>query len=449
MDYHSVDTLLFSLAYTILAANPQGAVFLVVLLIILLLLSFVTAGAEVALFTLQGKDVNMLKTKQHAAARRITNLLDERKAVYTSLLIASTFFNISIIILTNFLLNSVLRLGTVEFIVPINLDMLVKIIVIAFTLVLVGKILPKVWATQNNLRFAYSTSSVVEALHLLLRRPSLYMVAIADNISKQSGADKLESATMRQLDAAIDVNSEKTSVEEKNILKGIVKFGNISVKQIMRFRLDVNGIEYNTSFKELIGKVEELHYSRLPVYKDTLDNVAGVLNTKDLLPYLNEQDFDWRTLIRPPFFVPESKLIKDLLEEFRAKRIHFAVVVDEFGGTSGIVTMEDILEEIIGDIKDEFDEEENTVRQIDNDTYIVDAKVMLHDMCRAMGLALDTFDEVRGESDSLAGLVLELAGKFPAQDETVTAGDFHFTVLEINKNRINTVKVTINRRHEE
>ncbi|ANE53569.1 gliding motility-associated protein GldE [Flavisolibacter tropicus] len=432
-----------------ISANPQGAVFLVVLLIILLLLSFVTAGAEVALFTLQGKDVNMLKTKQHAAARRITSLLDERKAVYTSLLIAGTFFNISIIILTNFLLNSILHLGTVDFILPINLDMLVKIIVIAFILVLIGKVLPKVWATQNNLRFAYSTSSVVEALHLLLRRPSLYMVAIADNISKQSGADKVESASLRQLDAAIDVNNEETSVEEKNILKGIVKFGNISVKQIMRFRLDVNGVEYDTPFSELVRKVEDLHYSRLPVYKDTLDNVAGVVNTKDLLPYLHEPNFDWHTIIRAPFFVPESKLIKDLLEEFRTKRIHFAVVVDEFGGTSGIVTMEDILEEIIGDIKDEFDEEENSVRQIDNDTYIVDAKVMLHDMCRAMRLALDTFDEVRGESDSLGGLVLEIAGKFPAQDETVTAGDFQFTVLEINKNRINTVKVTINRNRNE
>jgi gliding motility-associated protein GldE len=313
----------------------------------------------------------------------------------------------------------------------------------------VGKVLPKVWATQNNLRFAYSTSSVVEALHLLLRQPSLYMVAIADNISKQSGADKVESETMRQLDAAIDVNNEETSVEEKNILKGIVKFGNISVKQIMRFRLDVNGIEYNTAFKDLISKVEDLHYSRLPVYKDTLDNMAGVLNTKDLLPYLHQPDFDWHALIRPPYFVPESKLIKDLLEEFRSKRIHFAVVVDEFGGTSGIVTMEDILEEIIGDIKDEFDEEETTVRQVDNNTYLVDAKVLLHDMCRSMGLAVDTFDEVRGESDSLGGLVLEIAGKFPAQDETVTAGDFNFTVLDINKNRINTVKVTINRRHED
>jgi gliding motility-associated protein GldE len=428
----------------LLSANPQSAVFLVVLLIILLLLSFITAGAEVALFTLHHKDVNVLKTKQHAAARRITHLLDERKAVYTSLLIASTFFNISIIILSNFLLSSVLQFGIVEFIVPINLDLLIKIIVIAFVLVLIGKILPKVWATQNNLRFAYSTSAVVEALHLLLRQPSLYMVAIADNINKQSGADRIESASMRELDAAIDVNGQESSIEEKNILKGIVKFGNISVKQIMRFRLDVNGIEYNTHFKELISKVEELHYSRLPVYRTNLDEIVGVINTKDLLPYLKEESFNWHQLIRAPFFVPESKLIKDLLAEFQAKRIHFAIVVDEFGGTSGIVTMEDILEEIIGDIRDEFDEEESNVRQVDDHTYIVDAKVMLHDMCRSMRLALDTFDEIRGESDSLGGLVLELAGEFPEQDETITAGDFKFTVLDMNKNRINTVKVTIN-----
>ncbi|HZI01633.1 MAG TPA: gliding motility-associated protein GldE [Flavisolibacter sp.] len=432
------------MAFILLSADPQSAVFLVVLLIILLLLSFITAGSEVALFTLHSKDVNVLRTKQHAAAKRITSLLDERKAVYTSLLIASTFFNISIIILANFLLNAVLQLGFVEFIIPINLDLLIKIIVISFILVLVARILPKVWATQNNLRFAYSTSAVVEALHLLLRQPSLYMVAIADNISKQSGADKMESMSMRELDEAIDVNGQETSIEEKNILKGIVKFGNISVKQIMRFRLDVNGIEHSTLFADLIRNVEELHYSRLPVYRGNLDEIVGVINTKDLIPYLQEKEFNWHTLIRTPYFVPESKLIKDLLEEFRTKRIHFAVVVDEFGGTSGIVTMEDILEEIIGDIRDEFDEEESNVRQIDDNTYIVDAKVMLHDMCRSMRLGLDTFDNIRGESDSLAGLVLELAGAFPEPNETITAGDFHFTVLDISKNRINTVKVTIN-----
>jgi gliding motility-associated protein GldE len=440
----SVNHPLLFLPQYLLAINPQSTVFLVVFLFILLLLSFVTSGAEVALFSLQNKDINMLKTKQHAAARRITNLLDERKAVYTSLLIANGVFNISIIILSNFLLSPLLHVGEVKLFVPIDIDMLIKIVIIAFVIVFFGKMLPKVWATQNTLRFAYSVSSVVEALHLLLRRISVRMVAIADQISETSGANESEATSMKELDDAIEINNVQTSIEEKNILKGIVKFSNISVKQIMKFRLDVNGIDHNTPMYDLIGKVEELHYSRLPVYKSSLDEIVGILNTKDLLPYLKESDFDWHVLIRPIMFVPESKLIKDLLNEFQAKRIHFAIVVDEFGGTSGIVTMEDILEEIIGDIRDEFDEEENAVRKIDDSNYIADAKIMLYDLCRTLRLPIDTFDSVKGESDSLAGLVLEIAGAFPALNETVSSGDFHFTVLETEKNRIKTVKISIN-----
>lgn len=413
-------------------------------LFILLLLSFITSGAEVAIFSLQNKDVNVLKTKQHAAARRITNLLDERKAVYTSLLIAGGVFNISIIILSNFLLSPLLHFGTVNIFVPVDIDMLIKIIIIAFVIVFFGKMLPKVWATQNTLRFAYGASSVVEALHLLLRRISLRMVSIADQISQTSGANESEATSMKELDDAIEINSVETSIEEKNILKGIVKFSNISVKQIMKFRLEVNGIDYNSSFADVIKKIEELHYSRLPVYKNSLDEIVGILNTKDILPHLKEFNFDWHSLIRPTLFVPESKLIKDLLKEFQSKRIHFAVVVDEFGGTNGIVTMEDILEEIIGDIKDEFDEEENTIRKIDEHTYIADAKIMLYDLCRAMRLPIDTFDAVKGESDSLGGLVLEIAGEFPSVNETVTSGDFDFIVLETEKNRIKTVKISIN-----
>ncbi|HUQ96032.1 MAG TPA: transporter associated domain-containing protein, partial [Chitinophagaceae bacterium] len=196
---------------------------------------------------------------------------------------------------------------------------------------------------------------------------------------------------------------------------------------------------------ELLKKVEELHYSRLPVYKKTLDEIAGILNTKDLLPYVNEKDFDWHSLIRHAHFVPESKLLKDLLNEFQTRRVHFAVVVDEFGGTSGIVTMEDILEEIIGDIRDEFDDEETPVRQLSEGTYVADAKIMLHDLCRALNLPVDTFDAVRGESDSLGGLVLEIAGAFPGKDEMVHVGDFGFTVLEIIKNRIASVQITISK----
>lgn len=444
LDYSSEINLTSFPLHILLAANPQGSIFLVVLLLVLLLLSFITSGAEVAMFSLQNKDLNMLKTKQHAAARRITSLLEERKEVYTSLLIAGGVFNISIIILANFLLSPLLTIGTVNLFIPVNIDMLIKIVVIAFVIVFVGRILPKVWATQNTLRFAYSTSAVVEGLHLLLRRISQRMVAIADQISETSGANESEATSMKELDNAIEINNVQTSIEEKNILKGIVKFGNITVKQIMRFRLDVNGVEYNTPLSELIRKVEDLHYSRLPIFRGSLDDTVGVLNTKDLLPYLYEADFDWHSLIRPTLFVPESKLIKDLLKEFQSKRVHFAVVVDEFGGANGIVTMEDILEEIIGDIRDEFDEEENSVRKLDNKTFIVDAKIMLYDLCRAMGLSIDTFDEVKGESDSLAGLVLELAGEFPSVNETVTSGDFEFTVLEIEKNRIKTVKIYIN-----
>ena len=386
----------------------------------------------------------MLKTKQHAAARRIITLLEERKAVYTSLLIAGGVFNISIIILANFLLSPLLRIGVINFIIPMDIDMLIKILVIAFVIVFVGKMLPKVWATQNTLRFAYTSSAVVEGLHLLLRRISLRMVDIADSISQHSGANESEATSLKELDDAIEINNVQTSIEEKNILKGIVKFSNISVKQIMKFRLDVNGIDYNTSLQDVIKRIEDLHYSRLPVFKNTLDEIVGILNTKDLLPFLNQENFDWHGLIRPTLFVPESKLINDLLKEFQAKRIHFAIVVDEFGGTSGIVTMEDILEEIIGDIRDEFDEEENAVRKVDDKTYVSDAKVMLYDLCRAMSLPIDTFDAVKGESDSLGGLVLEIAGEFPSVNETVTSGDFDFTVLEIEKNRIKTVKIFIN-----
>lgn len=390
----------------------------------------------------------MLKTKQHAAARRIITLLDERKAVYTSLLTAGTIFDISIIILGNYLLTPVLQLGTVHIIVPINLDLLVKILIMAFVIVLVGKILPKVWATQNNLRFAYSTSAVVEGIHLLMRRISLRMVDIAENISQVSGANQQQTKSLRELDEAIDVNTVETSDEEKSILKGIVKFGNISVKQIMRFRLDVSGLEWDMPFGDVLRKVEELHYSRLPIYRKSLDHIAGVLNTKDLLPHMHDASFDWHTLIRPTFFVPESKLIKDLLQEFQYKRIHFAIVVDEFGGTSGIVTMEDILEEIIGDIHDEFDEEESGIQKLSDNTYVIDGKLMLYDMCRHLGLAMDTFDKIKGESDSVGGLVLEIAGEFPEPNEVLTAGDFEFKVLGVERNRIGKVQVSIRQERE-
>ena len=425
----------------LLAVAPQGTTFLGVLLLVLLLVSFSIAGNEVALFSLSKKDIDVLKTKQHPSARRIVTLLAAPKELYATLLIAGTFVNICIILLFNYLLTEMIPWGNT----PGVLQVVVRILVIVFTVFFVTRILPKVWATQHNLRFAHDWSFVASGLHTMLQGLSRRIVQLADGIGKTAGADRSEEMTMLELDEAIDIKTdEEASPEEKNIMKGVVKFGNIAVRQIMRSRLDVNGVEFNTSLSELLKKVEELHYSRLPVYKESLDEVVGILNTKDLLPHLQAgESFDWHSLIRPPYFVPEPKLIEDLLKEFQQKRIHFAIVVDEFGGTSGIVTMEDILEEVIGDIRDEFDEEEADGYKIDDRNYVFEGRTMLPDLCRAMKLPLNTFDEVKGDSDSLAGLLLELAGELPAKDQLITCGDFEFRVLDIQQNRIQRVQVTI------
>ena len=456
MDYHSIIiNSIINLSANLLAINLTGTTALIVLLVALLLLVFTISGAEVALFSLTERDINMLKTKQHTAAKRIINLLEERKEVYTSMLIANTFFNICIILLSNFFISEFIPLQ--QFFSGLDkiyngLDaffvFVVKGLIIAFGLIFIGKILPKLWATQNNIRFAYGASFVVEALHLLLRRISLRMVSIADGIGGRLGANRSQSHSLKELDREIDVASNaEASEEEKNILKGIVKFGNISVRQIMRSRLEINGIDYNNRFTDITQWIEDFHYSRIPVYKTNLDEIAGIINTKDLIPYLHEnENFDWHFLMRQPFFVPESKLIEDLLKDFQTKHIHFAIVVDEFGGTSGIVTLEDVLEEIIGDIKDEFDEEESGLRRLDENNFIFEGRTMIHDACRMMQIPADTFDKVKGESESLAGLVLELAGEFPTDDTVIKCGDFDFTILETDKNRIRQVKVTINKR---
>ncbi|HZH37473.1 MAG TPA: CNNM domain-containing protein, partial [Flavisolibacter sp.] len=290
MEYHSANHLLY-----IILQNPaasEGTLLLVVLLLVLLFLSFLVSGAEVAFFSLNPRDVNMLKTKQHEAAKRITSLLDNRKEVYTTLMIAGGIFNISIIFLTYLLLEP-LKIEPVRTFIVINLELIVKIVIIAFILVFFCKVLPKLWASQNTLRFAYTSSALVEGLHLLLGSFSTRMVGIADSLNKSSGASEMETASMRELDDAIDISNVETSVEEKNILKGVIKFGNITVRQIMRSRLDVNGLAYDTPFSEVVRKVEELHYSRLPVFKNSLDEIVGVINTKDLLPYLEDENFNW------------------------------------------------------------------------------------------------------------------------------------------------------------
>lgn len=424
-------------------ANTQATVLLALTVIVLLILSFFISGAEVAFFSLTYRDVNLLKTKQDSGWKRIANLLEQPKTLLASLMISNSLVNIAAIILLNVLIDQVQILSGAfmwERLVLLG----IKVVVITFLIVLFGEILPKVRATQNNLRFAYEASYLVEILYLLFNRIATQLMNMSDSLERFLGGRVSRAYSQQQLEAAI--KSTVQEEDEQRILTGIYKFSDITVKQIMRTRLDVSGVDHGLNFEEVKKRVEELHYSRLPVYKGSLDDIVGIIHTKDLLVYLNEgAAFNWHSVIRPPYFVHEQKYIEDLLKEFQSKRIHFAVVVDEFGGTSGIVTLEDILEEIIGDIKDEFDDEESPIKKIDENTYIFEGGIMINDVSATMGLSPDTFDTVKGESDSLAGLILEIAGEIPKVNDSVIVGDFEFNILEVERNRIKKVKVIVNR----
>ncbi len=442
MDHHSVSHFLFFKLNGLAAINSEGTTtVLVIILLFLLFFSFILSGAEVAFFSLSYKDINLLKTKQQQGYKRINYLLSNPKVLLGCLLIANSFVNIAIIIISNILLDNVFHF---EHINSVWIGFAIKVVSVTFVLLLFGEVMPKVLATQNNIRFAKEAGPFVEIVFYICKTMSSWLLKYSDIIEKKL-AGKSNAYSLEELDHAIDLTSNSdASVKEKNILKGIIKFGNITVKQIMKTRVQVNGINRETDFEELQRQLADLHYSRLPVYEEDLDKVIGMVHTKDLMPHLDKPaDFDWLALIRPPYFIHEQKMIEDLLKEFQTKRIHFAVVVDEFGGTSGIVTLEDILEEVIGDINDEFDEVEADFKKLDDYNYIFEGRTMINDVCKAMDLNADTFEEVRGESDSLAGLVLEIAGEIPQAAQVINIGDFDFTVLEVEKNRLQKIKVTI------
>lgn len=434
MDYTSVDRFIGLMNVFLIAdANVQSTTFLVIFILALLIVSYFLSGAMVAFFSLSHRDINMLKTKQGTAWKRIVTLLEEPKLLLGSMRIANVFVNITIIMLSSFLIDQLLPLQNNYWV-----ELILKFAIVIVFLILFGEVLPKVYASQNNLRFARDASFLVEVVHLLFKTLSRWMVGIGDSVESKLVTD-YSANQFEELEE--DVTA---SEEEKNIMRGIAKFGHITVKQIMRTRLDVSGISYHSSFPDLVKRIETLHYSRIPVYRNSLDEVMGILHSKDLLAHINEnENFNWHSILRPAYFVHEQKLIEDLLQDFRNRKTHFAVVVDEFGGTSGIVTLEDIMEEIIGDIRDEFDEEESYNRKIDENNYLFDGKTMIYDVCKMMELPTSTFDEVKGESDSLAGLILEVAGKIPSANEVIEVGDFQFTVLELDRNRINKVKITI------
>lgn len=412
---------------------------IILLILILLLLTAITAGAETAYFSLTAKDINYLKTKEEPNAKQAIRLLDHPKILLANILVANSFINIAIVISTNLLIGRLLPE------LSVMTSFLVQVVAVAFLLVLFGEVLPKVYATQNNMRMALFSAPVLNVISGIFKPVSKVLVSSTSYIEERIAAKPAANISNEDFEHAIELTVGHTATrEEVNIFKGILKFGQITVRQIMHTRLDVCGIQYDLTFPEVQKQAIEVGYSRLPVYKENLDKIAGVIHTKDFLPHTEDDALDWHKLVRPAFFVHEGKLIEDLLKEFQQKRIHFAIVVDEFGGTSGIVTLEDIMEEIIGDIKDEFDEEDLHFRKIDNNNFILEGKTLINDVCRLIGEQPDVFEAVRGESDSLAGLILEVSGKFPTVNETISWAHFDFTVLNIDKMRIQRVKLTIN-----
>lgn len=424
---------------TVTAFSPSSATILIVAILVLLLMTAVIAGAETAFFSLSAKDITFLKTNEKSSSRTAAQLLEQPKRLLATILVANNFINIAIVVTTDLFVRSLL---------PDDMNaigaFLIQVVCVTFLLVLFGEVLPKVYATQNNLRMALISAPFLQALNWICGPLSRILVSSTRFIDGRLGT-RATNISSEDFEHAIELTVGHTATrEEVNIFKGILKFGNITARQVMRTRLDVSGIDYDMTFTEVRQFCIEVGYSRLPVYKENLDTIVGMIHTKDFLPHIDNDNFEWHSLVRNATFVHESRLIEDLLQEFQQKRQHFAIVVDEFGGTSGIITLEDIMEEIIGDIKDEFDEDDLHYKKIDDNNFIFEGKTLINDVCRVIGVSSDEFDAARGESDSLAGLVLEISGKFVSVNELVSYQQYDFTVLAVEKMRITRIKLTIN-----
>jgi putative hemolysin len=417
--------------------------YLIVELLILFFLlcgSGFISGAETAFFAITPPQLMSLKDAEKPSERLIYQLLNKPKRLLATILISNNFINIAIVVLSSVVINQIFNFSDHP-----TTGFIIQVIAVTFVLILFGEIMPKVYSQQNSMRIAHLSVYPLYVLDKILRPLSVILVVSTNFIDKRFHKKGYD-VTVDELTHAIDITSDKdTPEDEKRILKGIARFGNIDVKQIMKSRIDVLAIDSETSFSALIPIIVENQYSRIPVYKETLDSIAGILYIKDLLPHLDKQlgNFMWQTLIRPPYYVPESKKINDLLQEFQEKKMHLAIVVDEYGGTSGLVTMEDILEEIVGEINDEFDEVELTYSKLDEKTFVFEAKTLLNDICRVMEVDRKVFEMKNEEAETLAGLILDLKGSIPQKGEEIFFRDIKFTIESSDRRRIKRVKITL------
>ena len=413
----------------------------IILFFFLLLCSALISGSEVALFSLSRAEIDKELEEKSSSIKIVSDLLQNPQKLLATILVANNFINIGVVILFAYLGDRIFSA-----IHPIWLKFIIEVGVVTFLILLFGEILPKVYASRNNVKFSKFMAMPLKVLDKLFAPISLPMQGLTKVINNRLRGQK-SNLSVDQLSQALELTSEEdTTREEHKILQGIVSFGNTDTKQVMRPRIDLFALENTSKFSEIIPEIIKKGYSRIPVFEDNVDHVIGILYVKDLLPYINNIDFNWTSLLRQPYFVPENKKLDDLMVEFQEKKVHLAVVVDEYGGTSGIVSLEDVIEEIVGDISDEFDDDDLIYSKLDDDNFVFEGKTNLKDFYRIIKLDdEELFENRKGESETIAGFVLEISGSFPRMNSKIKFENYVFKIESIDNKRIKRIKVTIKR----
>ncbi|MBQ6202643.1 MAG: gliding motility-associated protein GldE [Prevotella sp.] len=419
-------------------APTMGVIVAAILAAILLILSGFASGSEIAFFSLTPQDLNELEPEKDATDAKIQMLREDSERTLATILITNNFANVTIIMLCNFVFSRIVDFGN-----AVWLQILCITVLLTFLLLLFGEIMPKIYARQNSLAYCRRITGPLLLMRKLfwpIETVLLHGGILAEKVIPQEN----QVLSVDDLEQALELTDKNEIKEEQSMLQGIIRFGDETAKEVMTSRQDVVDLDIKSSFQEVLNCIVENNYSRIPVYQDNSDNIRGVLYIKDLLPHLTKPaTFRWQSLIRPPYFVPETKKIDDLLREFQDNKVHIAIVVDEFGGTSGIVTLEDILEEIVGEINDEYDEEEKNYTKINRNTYVFEGKTLLTDFCKILDVTDEEFEEVEGDADTLAGLLLELKGDFPVVHEKLNYKNYLFEILKIEERRIAKIKVIV------
>ncbi|MFT6828269.1 MAG: putative hemolysin [Roseivirga sp.] len=411
-----------------------------VVFIFLVILSALISGSEVAFFSLNSDQIDECKNRETPVDQLVIRLMERPRHLLATILIMNNLVNIAIITLTTFVTWEIVGAKTSEGAIVVILTAIVTFVILFF-----GEVLPKNFATQNNLSFARTTAVMLAFFERIVKPISFILIGFTQLIEtrvRKTGRN----ITVDELNQALEMTTGgNTTEEEKGILKGIVNFSTLSVRQVMKSRMDITAVDNELDFHELMDKINKSGFSRIPVYNETIDKIEGILYIKDLLVHVDKnEDFEWQKLLRPGFFVPENKKVDSLLKNFQDKRVHMAIVVDEYGGTSGLITMEDIIEEIVGEINDEFDDDDVAYNKLDSNTYVFEGKTSLNDFSKILDIDSNSFEQVKGESESLGGLLLELHSKLPRAGEKIEYGPFLFTIVAVDVRRIKRVRVLYN-----